>query len=110
MNSDTRTSVIDLLDTYQERQRKIAVLHFELDHTAQTSKNEMLETMALGHGDGYPGYPCGPGTPARRAAPGRGPAEERQPVPLPLRQALGQDLLCRYTAPPGCSGGLPGTF
>lgn len=50
MNNDTKTNVINLLETYQERQRKIALLHYELDHAAQTSKNEILEAMALGHG------------------------------------------------------------
>ena len=52
MDNDMRAYVVNLLETYQERERKIAVLHFELDHAAQASKNEMLETMALGHGDG----------------------------------------------------------
>lgn len=52
MDINTKDYVIGLLESYTDRKRKIAVLHFELDHAAQTSKNEMLETMALGHGDG----------------------------------------------------------
>lgn len=52
MNEDTRTYVITLLESSQERERKIALLHFELDNAAQASRNEMLEAMALGHGTG----------------------------------------------------------
>lgn len=52
MNDDTRTYVINLLETCQERKRKIALLHYELDHPAHTSENEMISAMALGHGAG----------------------------------------------------------
>ena len=52
MDINTKDYVIGLLESYTDRKRKIAVLHFELDHAAQASKDEMLETMALGHGDG----------------------------------------------------------
>lgn len=51
MDKNIKDYVIGLLENYADRERKIAVLHFELDHAAQASKNEMLETMALGHGD-----------------------------------------------------------
>lgn len=50
MNRDTRTYVINLLETYQERKRKIALLHYELEHPARTSEAEMISAMALGHG------------------------------------------------------------
>ena len=51
MNSDTRTYVVNLLENCQERQRKIALLHYELEHPAHISETEMIRTMALGHGD-----------------------------------------------------------
>lgn len=50
MNSNTRSYVINLLETYQERKRKIALLHYELEHPARTSEAEMISAMALGHG------------------------------------------------------------
>lgn len=50
MNSDTRTYVVNLLNTCQERQRKIALLRYELEHPAHMSGAEMISTMALGHG------------------------------------------------------------
>lgn len=52
MDKNIKDYVVGLLENYTDRERKIAVLHFELDHAARASKNEMLETMALGHGDG----------------------------------------------------------
>ena len=52
MNDDTRSYVVNLLETCQERKRKIALLHYELDHPAHTSENEMIGAMALGHGSG----------------------------------------------------------
>ena len=56
MNRDTRTYVINLLETYQERKRKIALLHYELEHPARTSEAEMISAMALGHGAGSGGH------------------------------------------------------
>lgn len=55
MNNDTRTYVVSLLETSQERKRKIALLHYELEHPAHTSETEMISAMALGHGDGSNG-------------------------------------------------------
>ena len=52
MDNDMRTRVIGLLESSQERKRKIALLHYELDHVAQTSGREMIEAMSLGHGEG----------------------------------------------------------
>ena len=52
MNNDMRSYVINLLKTYQERKRKIALLHYELEHPARTSEAEMISAMALGHGAG----------------------------------------------------------
>ena len=52
MNSDMRDRVINLLETCPERKRKIALLHYELEHPACTTEAEMISAMALGHGDG----------------------------------------------------------
>ena len=52
MNNDMRSYVINLLETYQERKRRIALLHYELEHLARTSEAEMISAMALGHGAG----------------------------------------------------------
>lgn len=52
MNNDMRSYVINLLETYQERTRKIALLHYELEHPARTSEAEIISAMALGHGAG----------------------------------------------------------
>ena len=51
MNSDMRNCVISLLETSQERKRKIALLHYELEHPVHTSEDEMISAMALGQGD-----------------------------------------------------------
>ena len=47
MNSDTKSYVVNLLETYQERKRKIAMLHYELEHPAHTSEAEMISAMTL---------------------------------------------------------------
>ena len=52
MDNDMRTYVIDLLEFSPERKRKIALLHYELEHAAHTSDAEMISSMALGHGTG----------------------------------------------------------
>lgn len=52
MNDDIKIYVLNLLETCQERKRKIALLHYELEHPAQTSEAEMISAMALGHGTG----------------------------------------------------------
>ena len=52
MSDNVRSWVITLLESSQERKRKIALLHYELDHAPQTSEKEIIEAMALGHGEG----------------------------------------------------------
>lgn len=52
MDNNTKVHVVNLLESCPERKRKIALLHYELDHAAQTSGREMIEAMALGHGEG----------------------------------------------------------
>lgn len=55
MNDDMKSYVVSLLETCQERKRKIALLHYELEHPAHTSEAEMISAMALGHGSGSNG-------------------------------------------------------
>lgn len=52
MDKDTKNYVINLLETYATRERKIAVLHFELDHFSGVLKDEVIEAMNLSRGDG----------------------------------------------------------
>lgn len=52
MNDDMKSYVVSLLETCQERKRKIALLHYELEHPAHTSEAEVISAMALGHGAG----------------------------------------------------------
>lgn len=52
MDKEIRAHILQLLEGYPERERKIALLRYELEHAGQISKNEMIETMALGHSDG----------------------------------------------------------
>lgn len=44
--------VTALLETYPEREQKIAALRYELSHPAQLSMDELIEAMALAHNDG----------------------------------------------------------
>ena len=55
MDNNMKLRVTHLLETCQERRRKIALLHYELDHPARTSETEIISAMALGHGDGSGG-------------------------------------------------------
>ncbi len=55
MDKDIRAYVVNLLETCQERRRKIALLHYELEHPAHTSEAEMISAMALGYGNGSGG-------------------------------------------------------
>lgn len=52
MSTDMRKHVLDLLETYQERERKIALLRYELEHPAHVSSEEMIGTMSLRRSDG----------------------------------------------------------
>ena len=52
MSAEMKEYVLNLLDTYQERERKIAVLRYELAHPAMVSDTEQIEMMAYGRGDG----------------------------------------------------------
>ncbi len=50
MSTDMRLRVVALLDTYTERERQISLLHYEMQHTAHVSPEEVIDTMSLGHG------------------------------------------------------------
>ena len=52
MSAEMKNYVINLLETYHDRERKIAVLRYDLAHPAQVSTTEQIETMTYGHGDG----------------------------------------------------------
>lgn len=55
MNDGIKTYVVSILETCQKRKRKVALLHYELDHPAHTSETEMISAMALEYGDGSGG-------------------------------------------------------
>lgn len=55
MNTDMKKQITKLLETYPERERQIALLHYEMQHSACVSPEEVIDTMALGHGDGMGG-------------------------------------------------------
>lgn len=52
MDVEMRTYVIGLLESYNKRMSQIALLHYELEHPANISPDEMIGAMSLGHGDG----------------------------------------------------------
>ena len=58
MAAKTRAYVISLLESYHKRMNQIALLHYELEHPANVSSDEMIGAMSLGHGDGAS---CGKG-------------------------------------------------
>lgn len=49
---DMKERVILILENYHQRERQIALLHYEMQHTAHVSPEEVIDTMSLGHGDG----------------------------------------------------------
>lgn len=55
MNTDIKKQVVQLLETYSDRKRQIALLHYEMQHSARISPEEMIDGMALGHGDSVGG-------------------------------------------------------
>lgn len=50
MNTDMKTHIVSLLESYLVRERQIALLHYEIQHTARISPEDMIDTMSLGHG------------------------------------------------------------
>lgn len=52
MTIEIKAYVIGLLESYHERMNQIALLHYELEHPANISPDEMIGAMSLGHSDG----------------------------------------------------------
>lgn len=52
MNTDMKTHIVSLLESYLACERQIALLHHEIQHTARISPEDMIDTMSLGHGGG----------------------------------------------------------
>lgn len=52
MSSGTKAYVVDLLESYPKRMQEIRLLHYELEHPAHVSTDEMIGAMSLSHGDG----------------------------------------------------------
>ena len=58
MNGEIRNYVLQLLESYPERTRKIALLRYELEHPAQITSDEIISAMNYGHQSGI-GRPAG---------------------------------------------------
>ncbi len=52
MSDRTRAYVIGLLESSRKRMQEIALLHYELEHPAHVSRDEVIGAMSLGHGEG----------------------------------------------------------
>lgn len=55
MSVNMKAHVIKLLESYSERERQIALLRYEMLHTARVSSEEVIDSMSLGHSDGMGG-------------------------------------------------------
>ena len=51
MGTDMKAHVLQLLKSYQDRERKIALLHYELKHPANISPDGVITAMSYAHGD-----------------------------------------------------------
>ena len=51
MNAEIKKQVIRRLETYPDRARQIALLHYELRHTARVSPEEVIGGMSLSRSD-----------------------------------------------------------
>ena len=47
LNMDYKDYVVQLLESVPQRERKIALLQYELEHPAHISRDEMIDTLAL---------------------------------------------------------------
>lgn len=52
MPAEMRTYVIGLLESCRKRMNQIALLHYELEHPANVSPDEIIEAMSLYRSDG----------------------------------------------------------
>ena len=55
MNVETKEYVFGLLENYSKREQQISLLHYEIKHSTHVSPEEVIEGMALGHGDSMGG-------------------------------------------------------
>lgn len=51
MSTEMSKYVLSLLESYNERERKIAVLRYNLEHPTTVSRTEQIEAMNFRHGD-----------------------------------------------------------
>lgn len=51
-NIDMKAHVVNILEGYSKRERQIALLHYEMQHTAHVLPDEVIDMMSLGHSDG----------------------------------------------------------
>lgn len=52
MNAEMKNYVIKLLETYHDRERKIAVLRYDLEHPSEVGVTEQIEAVNYGSGEG----------------------------------------------------------
>ena len=52
MNTNMYERVMHLLETYPDRERQIALLHYKMQHGACVLSEEMIEAMSFGRSDG----------------------------------------------------------
>ena len=52
MNAEMKNYVIKQLETYHDRERKIAVLRYDLEHPSEVGVTEQIEAMNYGSGEG----------------------------------------------------------
>ena len=55
MNTDMKERVINLLKTYRDRELRIDLLNYKMQHDTGVLSEEMIEAMALGHSDSLSG-------------------------------------------------------
>lgn len=55
MGVEMKEHILDLLENYSKREQQINLLHYEMKHSARISPEELIDSMALGHGDGMGG-------------------------------------------------------
>ena len=50
-NKNIEAYVVNILESYPKRELQISLLHYEMQHTAHISPEEMIEGMSFAHGD-----------------------------------------------------------
>lgn len=51
MSVETKARVLGLLESFTKREKEIALLRYEIEHTAKISPEEMIDAMSFTHGD-----------------------------------------------------------